>query len=116
MVAPSYQLMNTLPEIVFIGGTEYSIFFSIFDENGSPIDISSSTCTWRMAYCIQPNLSIVTKTGTITGINQFKVTLFSQDTQSLSGKFVHQAIVSDFDGATYRPAQGIITIITSIGN
>ena len=116
MSTPTYQLMNSLEEIMFIGGSEYTINIGVYDENEIPIDIGSATCSWTMAYYGQPDTAILTKSGTITGLNTFKILLSGADTISLSGKFVHQPIIVDYNGSIFRPAQGIITIIPRIKN
>lgn len=111
-----YLDVNTLEEISFIAGSEYVLEFNVYDEFGSPIDISSSTVTWRMSYYGQPDYAVLDKSGSITDTSKFEVVLLTSDTEDISGKFVHQPIIEDFDGSQFRPAQGVITIIPKIGS
>lgn len=110
-----YLDINTLEEISFIAGSEYVLEFNVYDENGSPVNISSSTVTWDMCYYGQPDYAVLSKTGSITDTSKFEVVLLTADTTGISGKFIHQPVIIDFDGSEFRPAQGVITIIPRIG-
>ena len=111
-----YSNLNTLDEISFIGGTYYILEFNVFDENGDPIDISSATPTWLLCYYGQPDYAVVAKSGSITGTNTFEVIIDTADTENLSGKFLQQPTITDFDGTSYIPAQGVVTILPKINN
>jgi len=114
----SYTQINSLEEFSFIGGTEFEVTFNLYDEDGLEIDITTGTVTWTMSPLGQPDYAIVTKNGVVPGspINRFTVTIETDDTKLLSGKFIHQAIFVDFSGSEFRPNQGIITIIPRIQN
>lgn len=111
-----YLSVNGLEEFSFIGGSEYVLEFNVFDENGAEVDITSATVSWKMSYYGQPDYAVLTKAGSITDTNSFEVVILSTDTQELSGKFIHQPIVVDFDGSEFRPSQGVITILPRIGS
>jgi hypothetical protein len=94
--------INSLPEISFIAGDTQVFEFTVYDENSSPIDLSSNTLDWNKT----PILSATT--------NVFNVTLDESDTIALSGKFIHQPYIKDYAGNVYRYGQGIITIVPAI--
>jgi len=110
-----YNQINTLEEIVFVGGTVYTIEFTVYDDTGAPVDLSTMTCEWAMSYYGQEGSAVYSAdfTSTIV-VNVFTATIPSSVTESLSGKFVHQPIITDFGGDEFRPAQGVITIIPAI--
>lgn len=110
-----YLDVNSLEEISFIGGSEYVLEFVVYDSDGNPLDISSSTVSWKMSYYGRPDYAVLEKDGIITDTNTFEITITSSDSQDISGKFVHQPIIIDFDGSEFRPSQGVITIIPRIG-
>ena len=116
----SYSDLNNLEEISFIGGTEYTLEFTVYDEDSVAIDISTATIVWNMSYYGQQDVNVITYnlSGgiTITDISEFEVVLDGSDTINLSGKFVHQAVITDFDGTPFVPGQGIITILPRISS
>ena len=114
----SYTQINSLEEFSFIGGTEFELAFNLYDDEGTPIDITTGTVTWTLCPYGQPDYAILTKNGSVSGtpINRFTVTIETEDTKLLSGKFIHQPIFVDFSGSEFRPNQGVITIIPRIQN
>jgi len=118
MPQTSYDTINSLGEISFIAGTEYTLIFDVYDINGSPLSLSGSTCTWTLSPYGQPEYAIMTKTGIISGSisNEFSITLGLTDTETLSGKYIQQPIVVDILGNENRPAQGVLTLIPRIQN
>ena len=108
-----YKDINSLEEITFIAGTEYIIYFKVYNQDGTPANLTSSTCTWKMCPYGEPTNVVLEYTGTVTATDTFSVTLLPADTLSLSGKFIHQPIV-ETSGVTRRSQQGIITIIPAI--
>jgi len=110
----SYAEINSLGEISFIGGHEQILDFTVYDVAGSLIDLNAATIIWRVGYYGQPNTIILQKTGVVTGLGTFTITLDEVDTLSLSGKFSFQPVIIDFNGDTFRPGQGVMTIIPAI--
>jgi hypothetical protein len=108
--------INNLEEVTFIGGNEFIFSFGVYDSNGSPIDLSATTPSWAMSYLGQQDSPVLVKAGVLSGSspNEFSVTISGIDTIELSGVFIQQPIILDFDGGTYRPAQGRIIIIPAI--
>lgn len=111
----SYQEINSMEEFSFVGGNFFEITFSAFDSDGSPVDLSTSSLVWNMSYYGQPDTNILSLPGVVqVETNVAVVTIESSDTESLSGKFAHQLVITDFDGDVFIPSQGIITIIPKI--
>ena len=104
----------TLPEISFIGGTTQYLTYSVFDQNGNPVDLNGATCKVKFRqYGSFGGSAILDKTGNITGLNNFQIVLDTSDTKDLYGKFVQQAIVIDSGKKEFR-YQGIIVIEKAI--
>lgn len=122
MAYTSYSNINTLDEFSFIAGSTFYLDFQIYDENGQLINTTGKTMEWRMSPYGQKDYNVLTKTQT-SGITNLpdgftkRVTLNSSDTLSLGGKYIHQIIISETisgNTLTYKPAQGVITIVTGI--
>jgi len=107
---------NDLDPISFIAGTYQELTFYIYDSaSGSATkDLSAATCTWEMARYGSDD-TVLTKTAVVSGspINMMVVTLASSDTEALSGKFIHQNVITE-GAIERRPSQGIITIFARI--
>lgn len=109
----SYTQINSLDEISFIGGTYYTLEFTVYNQNGSPANLSGATCSWKMSPYGSPDIITLSYSGTITGTSTFEVYLLSADTLALSGKYVHQPLIVE-SGKDYRSQQGIINITPAI--
>jgi hypothetical protein len=109
----SYAQINSLEEISFIGGSYYTLEFVVYNQNGSPANLSGATCTWKMSPYGNPDIITLSYNGTVTGTNTFEVYLLSADTLALSGKYVHQPLVVE-SGNSYRSQQGVINITPAI--
>lgn len=103
-----------LSSFTIIAGTYIELDFSVYDDQNSPVDINAGTITWNLSLYGQPNFVQLTKSGTITGTNTFKVMLTASDTLNLSGKYVQQPVIQDFTGNIFVPAQGIINFLPKI--
>jgi hypothetical protein len=113
-MADSSLIINNLPTISFIAGTEQELTFYIYDSGSAVKNLSSATCTWEMAR-YGTNTTALTKTAIVSGspVNKMVVTLDSFDTELLSGKFIHQPVITE-GSSEYRPSQGIINIFAQI--
>lgn len=108
----------TLPEETFIGGTYKELVFDVFDLGGNPVDITSASTAWVLAPFGRPEDALVYKTGVYQETdnkNRFAIFLYSTDTQSLSGKYIHQPIITTASPIEFRPEQGYINIIPAVG-
>lgn len=111
----NYNVLNNLPEISFIGGTDKELIFTAYKEDKiTLLDITSGAIEWNLCLYDKVDRVILTKTGIITDANHFTVTLDALDTISLSGKYVQQIIITDFSENIFRPAQGVILILSAI--
>ena len=106
--------INNLEEVSFIAGNTYHLDFPAYDENGNGLDISTGSCRWALSPYGEPNVVILQKEGVFTSTGSFRITLDAEDTRNLSGKFMHQASLRDWNGKRFIPSQGVITIVSSI--
>ena len=104
--------INTLSSFSFIGGTEQSLSFTVVDSAGSAVDLTTATCTVVFSPYGQNNYAAMTITGSVALAtpNTFTATLTGSSTQTLSGKYTMQPVVTDIAGKEYRPSQGIVLI------
>jgi hypothetical protein len=109
----TFNDLNALNDIAFIGGSTYTIKFVVLDQNGSPIDISTATCNWKLAP-FGSDYVVLSKTGSIITTNSFEIILSPADTYSLSGKYSHQPSMTFPSGVSIIPAQGTITIVKGL--
>ena len=108
-----YEQINSLTEFAFIAGTDYTLSFTVYNEDGvTPQDISGATITWTLSPYGQ-SYNVLEITGTLTGTTTFEVVIPSASKESLSGKYIQQPTIDDFFGNRFRPAQGVILIIPS---
>ena len=104
----NYLTINSLEEISFIGGTEYTLEYVVYDQSGALANITGATCSAIIAEYGSPD-ALLTYSGTITSSSTFEVVILSADTINLNGKYIHQPIVVE-SGKTYRSQQGVIDI------
>lgn len=109
----TFSSLNTLNAISFIAGSNFTLKFNVVNQSGSPISLSTATCTWRMSP-FGNDYTILQKTGSVIATNTFAVLLTSADTAGLSGKFIHQPTIAFVDGTVFIPAQGTITLLKGI--
>lgn len=98
MTYTSYSDLYTLEEISFIAGTTYDLDFKLQDTSGSYVSLVGKTFTWKMSPYGSKSVTTASKIGTslVTDDYTVRVTLSSLDTQSLSGKYIHQiSFISD---------------------
>ena len=114
----SYDTLNNLPDLVFIGGTDKVLTFACFESNGlNPLNITGGSIAWYLCPFGQFTINTLTKTGSINSpgtLGTFTVTLDTADTIVLRGKFIQQVIITDYIGNTFRPGQGIVLIQPAI--
>lgn len=128
----SYADINTLEEISFIAGSTEYLDFKIYNADGVLIPVTGKLLEWKLAPYGSKDYNSVIKTetpyvsGGVTyggGVTDYdlytkRVTLDPSDTESLSGKYVQQIVVIqqnlDSTTTTFKPAQGVVTIISNI--
>ena len=110
----NYDTVNNLQETFFDAGNQELLTFSLYNEDGvTPLNTTSSSASWKLCQYGEFQTVILTKTATIFGSTQLTVQLDPVDTLFLSGKYIQQIIVTDNDGNTFIPGQGIIIISPS---
>ena len=111
----NFAIINSLDEFSMIAGSEYTLTFNVYQQDGlTPLDLGGATVKWVLCPYGQTDYNILQKTATITGTNTFNVVLSASDTISLSGKYIQQPVIFSFTGIEYRPAQGILLILSAI--
>lgn len=109
-----YSQINSLEEFGFIAGTPYTLTYNVYEEDGvTPLDMSGATFKWVLTPYGQ-SYNILEITGTIVDIGVASVTLATEDTLLLSGKFIQQPIIISFSGEEYRQGQGVILISPAV--
>lgn len=101
-------------DIVFIGGSDYVIEFSIYDSNGVQKDITSCDARWFLSPYGQPEITISELPCSAYGNYAFIITIPKNVTSLLSGAYTHQIEITLSDGKTVRPAQGTIVVRKAI--
>lgn len=111
----TYADINSLEEFGYIGGTDYVITFNVYEQDGiTPLDMGGATIKWVVSPYGQSDYNVLQVDGVITGVGTFTVTVPSAGTRNLSGKYIHQPVITSFLGTEYRPAQGVLIIVPRI--
>lgn len=112
--------VNQLTEFALISGSREILEFYFYYEDGTPLDLSSSSVRWRLCRMGQQGVPVLEKEGEIFEYQGemcgATVALTSEDTQGLSGKYLQQPILIDYQGQEYFPQQGIITFVPQISS
>ncbi len=109
----TYSQIYSLSDVTFPAGTTYKLKFTVKDQSGSGINITSASCSWRMSE-YGSDYAILTKVGNVVATDSFDIILNNADTIGLSGKFTHQPYVYFASGVGVIPAQGVIVITKGI--
>lgn len=112
----AYELYDqiSLDEFIMIAGNTYTVDFTVYESDGTDMDLGGATVYWVLSPYGRPDYTAVQISGTVTGTNTFEVEFPSSVNSTLSGKYIHQPVVVSFFGKEYRPAQGIINIVPRI--
>jgi hypothetical protein len=113
----SYSQINTLDEFSIVGGSDITLQFTVYDENGSPVNLTGATCTLVIAPYGQPSTVITTLTGTVSSPTNVVSYILPNATTivMVGGKYMYQPIIVDTVPKTYRPNQGVFTVVQAIG-
>lgn len=109
----NYNTINPIDEITFIAGTDYTIDYTIYDENGNAGNLSNALIEWNLSPYGQPDINLISCDGNIYNTNSFQILIPSLDSVDLEGKFIHQAIIRS-GIKTYRSQQGVINILPAV--
>ena len=112
----------TLPPIYFVGGeTQQFAFHVYFHDKSKPVGMSGCECSFAVvSFTNRRGAPILKKSMTVianednTVDNVLTVTIPSEDTVNLDGKYIYQISIKDMDGDTDIPRQGILYIANNI--
>jgi hypothetical protein len=108
----SYDTLNNLPEISFTAGTDKTLVFTVYDENGLDL-LNVVSAVWALCPYGEFGTTMLTKAGSIVG-SVVTVSLTTVNTSSLSGKYIQQLKVVDTSGKTFITGQGTVIITPAI--
>lgn len=110
--------ITKLQEIELIAGDSgTTLEFQVFYEDGEPLDLQDDTAKWYLAPVGMKHQPILEKDCTILKDGnpeqgylyyRFTVSLEQNDTKNLYGQYVHQPVLIDRKGRTFRRAEGFI--------
>lgn len=110
----------TLPELTFVGGKTQELRFNLKDTNGEPYNASGSTVNFSICdYSYKTGAPILSLTPSLIAdesgmANSLYVTITSEDTINLFGKYIYQITIIDISGRVEIPNQGIMNITKNI--
>ena len=114
---------------IMSGDSNVELEFQVFYEDGYPLDLRDDKAKWYLAPIGQKHHPVIekeceiikekdAKTGRIISAYRFVVTLSSEDTKDLYGKYVHQPVIINRHkepDQTFRRAEGFINFRPYIG-
>lgn len=106
-----FSTINSLEEFSLIAGNTYTLEFTVTNELGTAVDISTSTVLWRLSQFGNPEYEVLEIAGVITGTNTFEVVLENHHTKELSGTYIHQPVLVAGLTEEFIPSQGKIIIL-----
>ena len=95
-------------------GDDKVITVTVYDNDDDVVDVTGATITWRLSQNIESE-ALITKTvgdGIAISGHTFILTLEPADTTSLSGRYYHEAEITDADGNVNTGMVGYATIKT----
>lgn len=106
--------IDTFEENIFIAGSRQVLEFECVDNNGLPIDLTTSTTKLLLSPFGNPSYTVLIKDGTVFDTNKFSVVFEKADTVNLRGLYSFQPLIIDVLSKEHRPAQGTIQIQEAI--
>lgn len=107
-------------DFTMYSGDTKDVLVQVLDENNLIVDITGATIKWQVAQNTEPTTPILTKT-TASGIDivdgesgLFQINLTTSDTASLSGKYYHEAQVTELNSDISTVMAGIMTILPDL--
>jgi hypothetical protein len=105
-------------DFTMYAGDDKVVRVVIKDESGSFVNLTGSLMDWVLQPTVNASSASVSKSWNtsvsngmaIDGLGSFSITLSNSDTQSLSGKFYHEAQMIDTQGDVSTVMVGHITI------
>jgi len=101
----------TLEPITIVAGNFFTLEFEVFDKGREEVaDLQGYEALCLISPFAQNDFTIIQEKGIIRDDGVFSVTIKSEDTINLLGKYVYQPVLKT-GNKQYRPAQGVITIL-----
>lgn len=106
----SYQEINSLKTVYFLGGTNFTFRFNFKNQAGNSVDMNNTELT--LLICEYGNFEnvLLTKTGSLIDPYSYKVYLGAQDSVGWDGVYSYQIRVVLADEQVIKPGQGIVYI------
>lgn len=105
---------NNLEEVHMIAGAEQTFYYNVFNQDGTPINLTNAICEVLIFKYGDPNYTHNTLSGSIVGtnsdFNEFYVTFSGS---GFSGVYQQQVKIIDIHGHVHIPSQGKIVIFPS---
>jgi hypothetical protein len=107
-----YRNTDYLDDVSFIAGSEFTLYFPIYDGVSKVLSpISGTSMKWVLSYYGDPETAILQKNASAYDANTFAVAFTKADTINLgSDIYLEQIQITDSDGKIFRPAQGVVII------
>jgi len=109
-------IANDLEEIQMIAGDEQTLVYTIYNNEGGLVDLTSATCSVSIFKYGDPANLLLSLPGVITPlptIGEFTAEFPSASSVGLSGVYQHQPKIIDYLGSRHIPSQGKIVIFPS---
>ena len=104
---------NDLEEVHMIAGDYKTFIYTVYDESGSLLDLSSATCSVAIFKYGDAENIFYTLPGSVIGMGKFSVTFTSACSINLSGVYQQQPKIVDYLGNLHIPSQGKLVIFPS---
>jgi len=107
----AYNQINSLEEFSFIAGTDYTLTFNVYEEDGvTPQNIGGASVKWVLSPYGQSYNALQIDADLLDDYS-FEVVIPAASTANLSGKYIHQPVITSFYDEEFRPAQGVVLIL-----
>lgn len=109
-----YTQNNTLPTVSFIAGTDYTIEYTLKNQEGNYINVNAYSLKILLSPYGQPEYTILQISATTSGSTKFIANFADTDTLGLGGHYLQQAELTDIAGKKTRAGQGEVIILKAI--
>lgn len=104
-------------DLLLWSGDDKVITVTVYDNDDAIVNITSATITWQLSHNVSSAALISKTVGSGISLSdpsngQFTITLDPADTASLSGRYYHEAEITDIGGNVSTAMVGHATIKT----
>ena len=110
----SYADLNSMEDLEFIAGTQYTLEFTTYTADGvNLLDLTAATVAVTLCYLGQPETSVIYQAGVLSDAanGEWYAILATADTEDLYGTFILQPLIIDSGGDEFTPAQATCVIL-----